>query len=297
RCYVDAAAGAGLTDDTGEWALFSTAIAAPVIAAGEGEGGLPFHVPGISDFFPPAIFGNVDLGSWFGFDRIIFVRIILTALLLLLLWLGVRRAKLVPGRGQSIVELAVDFVRVQVAEQILGKERARPYVALLTTIFFTVLAMNLGGLIPGLNIAGTSRLGIALVLAVWVYLAYLSAGVRKHGSFDYITPQLLPPGVPWPTYILLTPVQLLHVLIIPPATLVIRLVANMMAGHIMMVLAIGATNYLLLEAAGALKAAGALTFVGGMFITVFELFVALLQAYIFAILSAVYLNFALEEEH
>jgi len=239
----------------------------------------------------------VDLGSWFGFDRIIFVRIILTALLLLLLWLGVRRAKLVPGRGQSIVELAVDFVRVQVAEQILGKERARPYVALLTTIFFTVLAMNLGGLIPGLNIAGTSRLGIALVLAVWVLLVYLSAGVRKHGFFGYIKSQLFPPGVPWPMYILLTPVELLQVLIIRPATLVIRLVANMMAGHIMMVLAIGATNFLLLEAAGALKAAGALTFVGGMFITVFELFVALLQAYIFAILSAVYLNFALEEEH
>ncbi|HLR27618.1 MAG TPA: F0F1 ATP synthase subunit A [Ruania sp.] len=239
----------------------------------------------------------MDLGSWFGFDRIIFVRIILTALLLLLLWLGVRRAKLVPGRGQSIVELAVDFVRVQVAEQILGKERARPYVALLTTIFFTVLAMNLGGLIPGLNIAGTSRLGIALVLAVWVLLVYLSAGVRKHGFFGYIKSQLFPPGVPWPMYILLTPVELLQVLIIRPATLVIRLVANMMAGHIMMVLAIGATNFLLLEAAGALKAAGALTFVGGMFITVFELFVALLQAYIFAILSAVYLNFALEEEH
>jgi len=92
-------------------------------------------------------------------------------------------------------------------------------------------------------------------------------------------------------------VELLQVLIIRPATLVIRLVANMMAGHIMMVLAIGATNFLLLEASGALKAAGALTFAGGMFITIFELFVAALQAYIFAVLSAVYLNFALEEEH
>lgn len=235
--------------------------------------------------------------SWFGFDRIIFVRIILTGLLLLLLWLGVRRAKLVPGRGQSVMEMAVDFVRVQIAEQILGRERARPYVALLTTIFFTVLAMNLGGVIPGLNIAGTSRLGIALILAAWILLVYLAAGVRKHGFFGYIKSQLFPPGVPWPMYILLSPVELLQVLVIRPATLVIRLVANMMAGHIMMVLAIGATNFLLLEAAGALKAASALTFVGGMFITIFELFVAVLQAYIFAVLSAVYLNFALEEEH
>lgn len=235
--------------------------------------------------------------SWFGFDRIIFVRIILTALLLLLCWLGIRRAKLVPGRGQSILEMAMDFVRVQIAEQILGKERAKPYIALLTTIFFTVLAMNLGGLIPGLNIAGTARMGIAAILAVWVLLIYLAAGMRKHGFGGYWKSQLFPPGVPKPMYILLTPIELLQVLIIRPATLVIRLVANMMAGHIMMLLAIGATNFFILEAAGALKAAGALTFVGGMFITVFELFVAALQAYIFAVLSAVYLNFALEEEH
>lgn len=216
---------------------------------------------------------------------------------MLLFWLGIRRAKLIPGRGQSILELAVDFVRVQIAEQILGKERARPYIGLITTIFFAVLVMNIGGFIPGLNVAGSSRLGIALVLAVWLLLVYLSAGVRKHGFFGYIKSQLFPPGVPWPMYILLSPVELLQVLVIRPGTLVIRLVANMMAGHIMMVLAIGATNFLLLEAAGALKAASALTFAGGMFITVFEIFVALLQAYIFAILSAVYLNFALEEEH
>lgn len=225
------------------------------------------------------------------------MRIILTVLLLLLLWLGARRARLVPGRGQGLLELGLDFIRVQIAEQVMGKERARPYIPLLTTIFLTVLAMNIGGFIPGLNIAGSARLGIPLVLAVWLLLVYLSAGVRKHGVGGYLKSQLFPPGVPWPMYVLLTPIEILQVFIIRPATLVIRLVANMMAGHIMMVLAISATNFLLLEGAGLLKAAGVLTFAGAMFITVFEIFVAALQAYIFALLAAIYLNFALEEEH
>ena len=251
----------------------------------------------MSEFFPDAIFGSVAADSWFGFDRIIVVRIVLTVVVLGLLWLGVRNAKLVPGRGQSVVEMGLDFIRVQIAEQVMGKERAKPYIPLLATIFITVLAMNIGGVIPGLNIAGSARLGVPLVLAVWLLLVYLSAGVRKQGFLGYVKSQLFPAGVPKVMYILLTPIELLQVLIIRPATLVIRLVANMMAGHIMMVLAIGATHFLILEGAGLLKLAGVATFAGGLFITGFEIFVAALQAYIFALLSAIYLNFALEEEH
>lgn len=225
------------------------------------------------------------------------MRIVLTVLVLGLMWLAARKAKLVPGRGQSLLELGLDFIRVQVAEQVMGKERARPYVPLLTTIFITVLAMNIGGFIPGLNIAGSARLGIPLVLAVWLWLVYLTSGVRKQGFGGYVKSQLFPPGVPWPMYVLLTPIELLQVLIIRPATLVIRLVANMMAGHIMMVLAISATHFFLLEGAGLLKLTGIATFAGGLFITGFEVFVAGLQAYIFALLSAIYINMALEEEH
>lgn len=282
-------------DVPGEFILSTAAPAAPVLAEGEESGG--FHAPGLDEFFPDALFGSTELTSAWGFDRIMMVRLIVVALLLLFFWLGTRKASLIPTRGQSIIEFGVTFVREQVAEQIMGKERARPYVAMLTTIFFTILAMNLAGVVPFLNIAGTSRVGLPLLLALWVLVVYLSAGVRKHGLGKYLKAQLFPPGIPWPAYVLITPIEALQVFILRPATLTIRLVANMMAGHLMLVLCFAATHFLLLEGGGLIKATGVLAFAGGIFITLFEVFIALLQAYIFTLLSAIYLNMALEEEH
>ncbi|WP_147917899.1 F0F1 ATP synthase subunit A [Ruania zhangjianzhongii] len=282
-------------DVPGEFTLSTAAPAAPVLAEGEDSGG--FHAPGLDEFFPDALFGSTELTSVWGFDRIMMVRLIVVALMLLLFWLGTRKASLIPTRGQSIIEFGVTFVREQVAEQIMGKERARPYVAMLTTIFFLILAMNLAGVVPFLNIAGTSRVGLPLLLALWVLVVYLSAGIRKHGLGKYLKAQLFPPGIPWPAYVLITPIEALQVFILRPATLTIRLVANMMAGHLMLVLCFAATHFLILEGGGLIKATGALAFAGGIFITLFEIFIALLQAYIFTLLSAIYLNMALEEEH
>ncbi|BDZ42961.1 hypothetical protein GCM10025865_22600 [Paraoerskovia sediminicola] len=84
---------------------------------------------------------------------------------------------------------------------------------------------------------------------------------------------------------------------IRPASLAIRLVSNMVAGHIMLALCFAATQYFIFEAAPAMKAFGVLTFAGGFVFTLFELLVAALQAYIFALLAAVYVNMSLEEEH
>lgn len=225
------------------------------------------------------------------------VRLIVVAVLLLLLWLAVRKVSLVPSRGQSIVEIMVDFVRVQIVEQIMGKERAKPYLPMLTIIFFTILAMNLAGVIPGLNIGGTSRVGLPLLLAVWVLLTYLTAGVRTHGVGKYLKGQLFPSGIPWPMYIIITPIEILQVFVLRPATLTLRLTVNMVAGHLMLVMAFAATHHLLFTASAALKPIAAVTLFAGIFVTVFEIFIAALQAYIFTLLSSVYLNFALEEEH
>ncbi|UFU02137.1 F0F1 ATP synthase subunit A [Ruania suaedae] len=282
-------------DVPGEFTLSTAAIAVPIRAEGEDDGG--FHAPGMEEFFPGAIFGSTELSSFFGFDRIMLVRLVVVVVLLLLLWLATRRASLIPGRGQSLVELGVGFVRHQIAEQIMGKERARPHLAMLTTIFFTVLAMNLAGVVPFLNIGGTSRVGLPLVLALWVFIAYLAAGVRAHGIGKYLKSQLFPAGVPWPAYFLITPIEILQVFVLRPATLTLRLLANMMAGHLMLVLCFSATHFLLLEGGGLIKVTGLLALGGGLFITLFEVFVSVLQAYIFTLLSAIYLNFALEEEH
>jgi F-type H+-transporting ATPase subunit a len=245
------------------------------------------------EFFPPAIFGE---GTWYEFNRIMMVRLIMTAVVILLFWLATRRATLVPGRAQNVAELAIDFVRVQIGEQILG-HNARRYLSMLCVIFFGVFAMNIAGIIPLLNIAGTSVIGLPLMFALWVYVTYLAAGVARHGLGSYLKLSLFPPGVPWYMYVLITPIEFLQVFIFRPVTLALRLLANMMAGHLMLVLCFSATSFLLLEGGGAVKLTGGLTFVAGLGVTIFEILVAGLQAFIFTLLTAVYLNMALEEEH
>ncbi|GAB3171994.1 F0F1 ATP synthase subunit A [Myceligenerans halotolerans] len=267
-----------------------------ILAAAEGhEDAGGFHTPSLSDFFPSAIaFGE----TLFQIDRIWIIRIVATIVLLTVFIVAARRAKVVPGRFQAAVEYLLSFVRVQIGEEIMGKERAKRYVPMLTTIFFTILAFNLTGVIPGLNLAATSRIGVPLLLALWVFVTYWYAGIQKHGLGGYLKANLFPPGVPWPIYFILTPIELLQILIIRPGSLMVRLVANMVAGHIMLVLCFAATQFFLIDSAGTgLMAFGVLTLPAGIFVTLFEILVGFLQAYIFALLAAVYINMSLEEEH
>lgn len=253
-----------------------------------------FHSPSIEDLNPDALlFG----GTIFEFNRITLVRVIAATLLIIIFWLGTRNAKIIPGRGQGALEMIVDFVRVQIAEEVMGAERARKYVAYLTTLFISIVFFNITGVVPLLNIAGTSLIGLPIIMALSVFVMYISEGMRKHGVGGYLKTSLFPPGVPWPIYILLTPIEALQIFVLRPATLALRLAANMIAGHLLLVLTFAASHYFLLEATGALKAAGAVSVAAGIGFTLFEIFVALLQAYVFVMLATVYLNMALEEEH
>lgn len=285
---------AGPNDHLG--VLLSTHATSVILAAiegHEGEGG--FHPPSISDFFPPAILFEDTI---FQIDRIWIIRIIATLVLLSVFVIAARRAKVVPGRFQAAVEYLLGFVRVQIGEEILGKENAKRFLPMLTTIFFTILAFNLTSVVPGLNLAATSRIGAPLLLALWVLVTYWAVGIRKHGLGGYLKSNLFPPGVPWPIYFILTPIELLQILIIRPGSLMVRLVANMVAGHIMLVLCFAATQFFVVDSAGSgLMIFGALTIPAGIFVTLFELLVGFLQAYIFALLAAVYIGMSLEEEH
>lgn len=253
-----------------------------------------FHAPSISEFFPPAIWFE---GTPFEINRITLVRLVLMVGLMLWLWLSTRHAKLVPTRAQSVVEVILNFIKVEIAESVLGKENGRKYLTLLVTLFFSILAMNIGGVIPFLNIAGTAVVGLPLIFALVAYIAYLAAGIRKKGLWGFIKGSLFPPGVPLVLYVLLTPIEFLQVFILRPLTLALRLLANMMAGHLMLVLCFAATQFLLFSAGGLVKGAGVLTLVAGVGVTVFEIFVAALQAFIFTLLTAVYIQLSLEDEH
>ena len=263
-----------------------------LLLAASGEGG-EFHPPSIAEFLPPGIFFD---GTPLEVNRIILVRILTALVLCTVFVLAARSARLVPGRGQNVAEMALDFVRVNIAQETLG-HNARRFVPMLTTIFFAILFFNITGVVPFLNIASTSLIGMPIVLALWVYLMYLAVGVKKFGLGGYLRNSLFPPGLPKVLYVLITPIEALQVFVFRPATLALRLTANMIAGHLILVLCFSATSFFLFEANGAMKAFAAVSFAAGIAFTLFEILVALLQAYVFTLLSAVYLNMAVEEEH
>ena len=281
------------TFDHGETALFSLATILPLAAdSGDESGG--FHAPTTADFFPPAVLWE---GTPFEFNRIMMVRLIAVAILLTIFILGARKARLVPGRFQNVLELGLDFTRRQIAYEILGEKLGKKYVPLITTIFFGVFFLNITGVIPFLNIAGSSVIGVPMVFALWVFVMYVSASVRALGPGGFLKGALFPAGVPKALYILLTPVEFLQVFLLRPATLTIRLLANMIAGHMLLALCFSATSFFFFQAAAGMKVFGVVTLGAGFAFFLLEMFVAALQAYVFAILTAVYLQMVLERDH
>ena len=202
----------------------------------------------------------------------------------------------VPGRFQGTVELALNLVRVNIAEDLLGEKDGKRFLPLLTTIFFMVWFMNVTGIIPGLNIAGTSIIGMPLVLAIAAYVAFVYAGLRKH-PVAFLKNSLLPPGVPWPLYIIVTPIEFVSTFILRPVTLTLRLLMNMVVGHFLLVLFFSSTHFFILYSDSWMAFFGIGTIAFSIAFTFFELLVATLQAYVFTLLTAVYLQLALAEEH
>lgn len=246
-----------------------------------------FHTPSIEELFPePFLFA----GTPFAMNRIILVRLIMAALLLTVVFLYMKRAKIVPGRLQGSVEYLLSFCREGISEQIMGKHYAEKYNGLITAIFFSVLFMNLAGIIPGLNVAGTAVVGMPLVLAIIAWVTFVYAGIKAQGGIGFLKGALFPPGVPKILYLMLTPIEFVSTFIVRPFTLFVRLMANMIAGHMLLALALLATNFFLLYAEGTLKIVSVLTFAAAIGFTCFELLVAFLQAYIFAVLTSVYIN-------
>lgn len=262
----------------------------PILLATEGNG---FEGPTLDHEFNPAPL--LFEGTPFELNRLLMVRLIAVLVLLAIMVWYSRRAKLVPSRGQAAVESLLDFSRVQVGEEILGKEHAAKYQPMLATLFVGILFMNLTGVIPGLQIAGTSLIGMPLIYALFAYIGFIVAGLKERGA-GFFKEQLMPPGVPWPLYFLMVPLEFLSTFVLRPVTLTIRLLANMVAGHFILVLCFLGTHYLYFTLSGVMGGVlGTLTLLGGVLFVVFELFVGALQAYIFAMLAAAYISLSISE--
>ncbi len=206
-----------------------------------------------------------------------------------------RKAAVVPGRLAFAGESLYGFVRNGIAREVIGKE-SQKYVPFLASLFLFILVQNLFGILPFAQHAPTSQFAVPAVLAGLAYLVYIGAGVKKHGALGYLKSQTVIPGVPVAMHIILIPIEFLSNLILRPATLAIRLFANMFAGHMLVLVASSGTLFLL-QTGGLNSVIAILPFIGGLALVFFELLIAALQAYVFTILTAVYIQTSIADEH
>jgi F-type H+-transporting ATPase subunit a len=273
-------------------AAASRAVTAAAQGTAQASDNTGFQSPGPSDFEFPGIFSP---HGWF--TKPILIVIVSTLLIATLYYLSARRAAVVPSKGQFLGESVYGFVRNGIALDAIGHEGLKwaPYLA---TLFSFIAVNNIAGIIPLVQFPANSRIAFPLVLAVFSWVIYLYLGIKKHGFVKYFKDMMFPAGIPWPVYILLAPIEFFSTVIVRPLTLTLRLTFNMFAGHLVLLLFILGGEYLVKDYGGAVGiAAGSISLLGSIVLTFFEGFVQLLQAYVFTLLTALYIGGALADEH
>jgi len=252
--------------------------------------GCGFPAPSIGDFFFRPIF---QIGG-FQFTKPILYMLVAAAAVLIFFTFAFRRPQLVPRGVQNLGELGVLFVRDQILRPQLGK-KGDNWLPFLTSLFFFIWIMNLFEIIPGVMFPATSKFAFPLGLTLIVWVTYIAVGMKTHGPLGYFKNIAVPQGAPWWILPLLAPIELFSNILIRPFTLSVRLMANMLAGHVLLlVFGLGAW-YLFSLSIGMLFAATSLLVY--ILITLLEVLVTLLQAFIFATLAAFYISDSLESAH
>ncbi|MEJ7707381.1 MAG: F0F1 ATP synthase subunit A [Nocardioidaceae bacterium] len=252
-----------------------------------------FTPPGPGDFNLPPIFG----------DNLLLTKPALLLVLAAVLVFGFflltsRKMAMVPSKAQYAGEQAYGFVRNGIARDIIGSADFLRFVPLLVAMFFFILINNVFGIVPFIQFPSFSRVSFAYALAGLVWVLYNGIGVWKHGLFGYLKNVTVPGGIKGPILLLIIPLEFFSTVIVRPATLALRLFANMFAGHLLLILFTLGAEYLVFEAGKAIYTpVGVLAFLLAIAISFLELLVQFLQAYVFTLLTAMYISGALAEEH
>ena len=207
-----------------------------------------------------------------------------------------RKAAVVPSKGQWFTEGLYNFVRNDVARDIIGSKEFLRYVPLLFSLFSMILLNNLFGVIPFFQFPTFGRVGFPIALTLVVFIWYHAVGIKRKGGWGHVK-SMIPTGLPGPIYLLIIPLELLTYFVTRPLTLALRLFGNMFAGHMLLLLFVTGGEYMLIHGSFGLKLAGAGSFLMGAVLTVFEALVEVLQAYIFTLLAATYIAGSLADEH
>lgn len=225
------------------------------------------------------------------FNKVALIAVIAAFLGILLFLLASRRdPMLAPTGTRNLAETTIEFIEEGIVMQTLGKAGLR-WTPFLLSLFIFIFLCNIPEVIPPLAMPATARIAIPLSLALLVWVVYIGTGI-KHQGLGYFGHLLWPPGVPTALKPLVGAIEFISTIIVTPFSLTVRLMANMLAGHILLVTFALLTEALLLADTKQflLVPLSILPFGMLVFLTAFEILVAFLQAYIFAILAAVYIS-------
>jgi F-type H+-transporting ATPase subunit a len=252
--------------------------------------GCPYPSPSITDFYFSPLF---TIGH-FQFDKPMLLVLLSTLIVVGFFWAAFRKPQLVPRGIQNIGELGILFVRDQILRPQLGK-KGDNWLPFLSALFFFIWINNIFGVIPILYFPATSRFEYPAILTAMVWVLYMGIGMWKQGPLRYLKSLSVPSGAPWWILPLLAPIDFLSNVFIRPFTLSVRLWANMLAGHVLLLVFALATWYLLTWSYELVFSA--VSFVVLIGLTALELLIQLLQAFIFTILTAFYISGAYEPAH
>jgi len=269
----------------------TTATASTLLASGCHLGsGCGFPAPSLDNFNFTPIF---SIGG-FHFTKPMLLALVCAGIVVAFFGFAFSKPKLIPRGAQNVAELGMLFVRDQILRPQLGKKGDR-FLPFIVALFFFVWVMNIMGIIPLVEFPATSKIAFPLALTLMVWITYITLGIRYQGPIGYFKNMAVPAGAPWWILPLLSPIELLSNIIVRPFTLTIRLFANMLAGHLLLLVFALASWYLFSASIGLLFAAT--SFVMTIILTGLEVLIQALQAFIFATLTAFYFADAMESSH
>ena len=265
-----------------------------IIAAAEGGGG-GLHFPPIEELVEWK--GLLLKGTPFEVNKVVILMWLGALIVAGLFWTAGRAAssgRLVPTGVQSVVEMGIDFVRNDIILQTMGPA-GLGWTPFLVTMFFYVFVTNLFEVIPGIQFPVNARMALPAFLDLLVWVIFNVVGIKAQGLGGYFKSMLFPPGVPKFLLPLVALIEFISTVFVRPFSLAVRLFANMLAGHLLLVTF--AVLSAALWSASPVAVILPLPFFMLLLLTGVESLVAVLQAFIFTILAAVYIGGAMHPEH
>jgi len=232
-------------------------------------------------------------GADYGINKVVLIYGFAIVLTMLIFILG-NKKQMVPGPAQNLAEMSVEFIEDQIVLPTIGPKGLK-YTPLLASFFFFILFCNIFEIVPFIQMPATARIALPAFLAILAYFTYHISGFVEHGPLGYIKHALIVPDLPWPMHILVIPIEFISKFLVQPFSHAVRLFANLLAGHILLVtFAILSASLWTLDWYAIFLP---LPVIAVVFFTAFEVLVSFLQAYVFALLAGVYIGSAISHEH